>query len=183
MNSTFKVCLIGGAGTGKTTFLTRHSTGEFCREYNPTKGVNVSELSFATNEGQYTLKVWDTAGCADLEGLGDAYYIQADAAIAFYDQKNIERTNQLVTNFVRVCPEAPIINVWSKSDRIQESQFVKATAKEHRSRIVQGNRTTYQVSSFNNYNYEKPFLEILRVLSKKPNLCFAAPKPLDSSTQ
>ena len=37
----FKLILVGDGGTGKTTFVKRHSTGEFEKKYEPTIGVEV----------------------------------------------------------------------------------------------------------------------------------------------
>lgn len=39
---TFKCVLVGDGGTGKTTFVKRHLTGEFEKKYVATLGVEVS---------------------------------------------------------------------------------------------------------------------------------------------
>ena len=43
----FKLILVGDGGTGKTTFVKRHSTGEFEKKYEPTIGVEVRLLSIS----------------------------------------------------------------------------------------------------------------------------------------
>ena len=167
---TFKICFIGGPDTGKTTFIQRHKDGQFVRNYVPTVGVDVQSLIFHTNAGQYCLKIWDTAGQEKFKGLGDAYYLHSDGAIAFYTSHSVNLTKQCVKDFIRVCDQVPIINVWNKTDLAEEAQFVKKCARIDNSTIVQGRRTTYLVSARSNYNFEKPFLEILRQLTKNPQL-------------
>ena len=42
--ATFKFVLVGDGGTGKTTFVKRHLTGEFEKKYVATLGVEVHPL-------------------------------------------------------------------------------------------------------------------------------------------
>ncbi len=78
---TFKCVLVGDGGTGKTTFVKRHLTGEFEKKYVATLGVEVHPLVFNTSRGSIRFNVWDTAGQEKFGGLRDGYYIQVELSL------------------------------------------------------------------------------------------------------
>uniref|UniRef100_A0A671V8D0 GTP-binding nuclear protein Ran n=1 Tax=Sparus aurata TaxID=8175 RepID=A0A671V8D0_SPAAU len=184
----FKLVLVGDGGTGKTTFVKRHITGEFEKKYVATLGVEVHPLIFHTNRGAIRYNVWDTAGQEKFGGLRDGYYIQdvtvlsrvlnlpvtstAQCAIIMFDvtsrvtYKNVPNWHR---DLVRVCENIPIVLCGNKVD-IKDRKVKAKSIVFHRKKNLQ----YYDISAKSNYNFEKPFLWLARKLIGDPNLEFVA---------
>ncbi|XP_043982362.1 GTP-binding nuclear protein Ran isoform X1 [Gambusia affinis] len=168
----FKLVLVGDGGTGKTTFVKRHITGEFEKKYVATLGVEVHPLMFHTNRGPIKYNVWDTAGQEKFGGLRDGYYIQAQCAIIMFDvtsrvtYKNVPNWHR---DLVRVCENIPIVLCGNKVD-IKDRKVKAKSIVFHRKKNLQ----YYDISAKSNYNFEKPFLWLARKLIGDPNLEFVA---------
>jgi len=166
----FKLILVGDGGTGKTTFVKRHLTGEFEKKYLPTLGVEVHPLVFHTNRGPIRFNVWDTAGQEKFGGLRDGYYIQGQAAIIMFDvtsrmtYKNVPNWHK---DLVRVCENIPIVLCGNKVD-IKDRKVKPKQITFHRKKNLQ----YYDISAKSNYNFEKPFLWLVRKLAGDANLIF-----------
>ena len=167
---TWKLILIGDGGVGKTTFVKRHISGEFEKKYVPTLGVDVRPLRFNTNYGPVCFNVWDTAGQEKFGGLRDGYYIQGQCAILMFDvtnrtsYKNVQNWHR---DLIRVCENIPIVLVGNKVD-VKDRRVKAKNITFHRKKSIQ----YYDISAKSNYNFDKPFLSLLRQLTKKPDLCF-----------
>ncbi|KAM8704492.1 hypothetical protein ACLKA7_009010 [Drosophila subpalustris] len=165
---TFKMVLLGDGGTGKSTFIKRHLTGEFEKRYIATMGVEVYGLTFHTNRGLIRFNVWDTAGQEKFGGLREGYYIQAQCAIIFFDITS-RTTYQNVSNWyrdlVRICGVIPIVLCGNKVD-CKDHKIKSKNIVFHRKRNLQ----YYPLSSKTNLNYEKPFHWLARTLIGDPTL-------------
>ena len=80
----FKFVLVGDSGTGNTTFLKCHLTGEF-EKYVAMLCVEVHPLVFQISRGPVMFKAWDRADQEKFGGLGDGYYIQVQCFIIMFD--------------------------------------------------------------------------------------------------
>ncbi|XP_063718400.1 GTP-binding nuclear protein Ran-like [Symsagittifera roscoffensis] len=166
----FKLVLVGDGGTGKTTFVKRHETGEFEKKYIATLGVEVHPLVFHTNFGGIQFNVWDTAGQEKFGGLRDGYYIQGQCGIIMFDvtsrvtYKNVPNWHR---DLVRVCENIPIVLCGNKVD-IKDRKVKAKSITFHRKKNLQ----YYDISAKSNYNFEKPFLWLARKLSGEADLNF-----------
>lgn len=128
----------------------------------------MNSITFYTNHGPVKLHLWDTAGQEKLGGLREGYYIGSNAGILMFDvtsritYKNIQKWYKDLT---RIACNIPIVLVGNKVD--QKDRKVKANQITfHRRRNLQ----YFDISAKSNYQYEKPFLWILRTLIGDPNL-------------
>jgi GTP-binding nuclear protein Ran len=166
----FKLVLIGDGGTGKTTFVKRHLTGEFEKKYAPTIGVEVHPLDFTTNRGVIRFFCWDTAGQEKFGGLRDGYYIHGQCAIIMFDvtsrltYKNVPTWHR---DLCRVCENIPIVLCGNKVD-VKNRQVKPKQVTFHRKKNLQ----YHEISAKSNYNYEKPFIYLARKLIGDDKLVF-----------
>lgn len=158
---TFKCVIVGDGGVGKTTLVTKHLTGEFVQVYEPTLGVEVHPIVFNTTIGPIRINVWDTAGQEKYSGLREGYYVQADCAIVMFDltSKLTYRDSKMWYDSVRnKCGNIPIIIVGSKVD-INNHAVMNSDIEFDRERDMY-----YNISSKSNYNFEKPFVALMKKL-------------------
>jgi GTP-binding nuclear protein Ran len=100
--------------------------------------------------------------------LRDGYYIGGQAAIIMFDvtsrvtYKNVPNWHK---DIVRVCLDIPIVLCGNKID-VKERQVRPKNIVFHRRKSIQ----YYEISVKSNYNYEKPFLHLLRRLSGDAHL-------------
>ena len=160
--------LVGDGGVGKTTFVKRHLTGEFEKKYIATLGVEVHPMPFETNHGPCKFNVWDTAGQEKLGGLRDGYYIVGQCGIIMFDTcSRITYANvpKWYKDLTRVCETIPIVLVGNKVD-IKDRKVKAKQITFHRKKNLQ----YYDISAKSNYQFEKPFVWLLRRLVNDANL-------------
>ena len=88
---TFKVCLVGESGVGKTCIIERFVNNEFREDEPPSISASYSEklIKLDEYEGKFIkFSVWDTAGQEKYRSIGKIFYKDANAAILVYDITN-----------------------------------------------------------------------------------------------
>jgi GTP-binding nuclear protein Ran len=164
----FKLVLVGDGGVGKTTFVKRHLTGEFEKKYIATLGVEVHPMPFHTSKGLILFNVWDTAGQEKLGGLREGYYIGGHCGIIMFDvcsRITYQNVPKWYKDLVRVCENIPIVLVGNKVD-VKDRKVKAKMITFHRKKNLQ----YYDISAKSNYQFEKPFVWLLRRLTGENNL-------------
>merc|ERR1719498_1804510 len=167
-NIEFKLVLVGDGGVGKTTFVKRHLTGEFEKKYIATLGVEVHPMPFFTSKGKILFNVWDTAGQEKLGGLRDGYYINGNCGIIMFDvcsRITYQNVPKWYKDLTRVCENIPIVLVGNKVD-VKDRKVKAKQITFHRKKNLQ----YYDISAKSNYQFEKPFVWLLRRLVNDANL-------------
>lgn len=164
----FKLVLVGDGGVGKTTFVKRHLTGEFEKKYIATLGVEVHPMPFFTSRGQIRFNVWDTAGQEKLGGLRDGYYIGGHCGIIMFDvcaRITYSNVPKWYKDLTRVCENIPVVLVGNKVD-VKDRKVKAKQITFHRKKNLQ----YYDISAKSNYQFEKPFVWLLRRMTNDPQL-------------
>jgi small GTP-binding protein len=85
MEGGIKIVLLGDSGVGKTTIVTKYSTGLLPEVSQPTVGAAFVTKNTEINGKKYSLLIWDTAGQELYRGLAPMYYRNAVIAIITFD--------------------------------------------------------------------------------------------------
>ncbi|KAH7572357.1 hypothetical protein JRO89_XS04G0243200 [Xanthoceras sorbifolium] len=198
----FKLVIVGDGGTGKTTFVKRHLTGEFEKKYEPTIGVEVHPLDFFTNCGKVRFYCWDTAGQEKFGGLRDGYYLLSSQREINLEENKSEDClspsnkdmggidfsihGQCAIIMFDVTARLTYKNVptWHRDlCRVCENIPIVLCGNkvDVKNRQVKAKQVTfhrkknlqyYEISAKSNYNFEKPFLYLARKLAGDPNIHF-----------
>ena len=175
----FKVSLIGASRVGKTTFIKRWRTGEFDREYLATMGVEVSPITFNTNKGKIRLNIWDCAGDPELAGLEDGYWIRSHAAFLMFDLTHYETFEMMKKRFEDVNrmlghTNPAIVVCGNKADCGKKEVNQMSILNWMKGKDL----SYYNISAKSNYNFELPWLYLLRKLTGDSALVFVAEEPV-----
>jgi small GTP-binding protein len=77
----FKAVVLGDSGVGKTSLVTRWTTGSYSRAANPTVGANHQRKRLALDGQEVDLFLWDTAGQEQFQALTPLYARSSSVAI------------------------------------------------------------------------------------------------------
>lgn len=171
----YKVAVLGDAKVGKSAFIRKHCTGEFIWEYRATSGVDVRSLSFhLSDSSDIKFTIWDIAGQSSSEQIKENLN-DCDAVIIVCDMSQKTTYESAIKVYYSMArslfPDIPIVILGNKVDLLFTHTRQNLTSKEIK-RVLPQDVHFYDYSAKSNYNFEKPFLYIMRKIKNDENLSF-----------
>jgi GTP-binding nuclear protein Ran len=160
----YNILIVGDNKVGKSTFITRHRTGEFITTHIPSKPLEYHTLNFNTTAGKVTLNITETADYENIPFISDIH--GAIIMFSLTDLSTHSRIKDWHQDIREIFPDIPIVLCGNKCE--EKERMLPKDINIHRELALQ----YYDLSAKSNYNFEKPFLYLLRELYKSENLCF-----------
>lgn len=155
MTTNYTLAIVGSHGSGKTTFVNRHFNGEFLDKTAPDVRRD-SNLGFYTTHGDMLLRI------IEVRDLVEIQHEKIDGCILFCDLGNRTVSANMIKNNIAVRPKIPKVICWNKADIKENTTRL--------SKVQTFGHETYLISAKSNYNFEKPFLYLLRKLTGNESL-------------
>ena len=168
----YKVCIFGDGGVGKTTLINRYLTGVFKSDSKMTIGVDFHIKLVEVEGKKVKLQIWDFAGEKRFKFLLPSYAIGSSGGIFMFD---ISRYSSLLklgdwlsvfkTGAMRDQGEVPLIMVGGKLDLEYKRAIIKNDAEE----MAKSNNfyDLIECSSKTGENVEFIFQKIARIMMEK----------------
>ncbi|KAG9125970.1 hypothetical protein FRC07_005378 [Ceratobasidium sp. 392] len=121
-----KVVIMGSAGVGKTSLVTRYVEERFAPQTTTTTGAFFHSKKVTVDGTKVRLQIWDTAGQERFRSMAPMYYRGASAAILVYDITNASSFDDVkvwIDELKRNCdPDLLIFIVGAKADLAAHGQ-------------------------------------------------------------
>ena len=168
MNNNYNFLIVGDQKSGKSTLLNRIKSGSFVNDHTPTMNQSIVELKFNTNRGNVTMNFMELNE-PNMYDVPKSFY-PIDGAILVFDSTN--EANAVLESVKMWHRVLRVVYLNEHTNNISvcgnKSDLVKPTNEW--SNMVRGlviDRLLckyFNVSAKSNYNFEKPYLWLLRGL-------------------
>jgi len=163
---TFKFVLLGDSAVGKTSFMTKQQTFGRNYIYEPSEGVIAITDVLSTSVGKINLNVWDIPAGDEK----DSHMDEIHGVIIMFDVERMstfESIDKMRNDVKRLLPDTPMVLLGNKIDskkREVTDEMIQSKVKDY--------DAYYHFSAKSNYNFEKPYLYLLRKLIGDEKLRF-----------
>tara|TARA_B100001063_G_scaffold8042_1_gene6222 strand:+ start:2229 stop:2834 length:606 start_codon:yes stop_codon:yes gene_type:complete len=154
----FKIIVIGDAGVGKTSLVSRFAGLDVSESYMATIGVEVNSTLLTVNERVIKLQFWDTAGQETFSSMIKNYYkgvVGVYLVVDLTNKTSIRRINYWLQEFIENKTEgleAKIIVLGNKADSLKRKY-----TKEEMERITKRKNLEYiETSALYGLNTKTP---------------------------
>lgn len=161
--TTYVIAIIGADQSGKSTWVNRFTTGQFKSEWKHDKIQPVSKIPFKTNHGLFELiciEYLTTDQIPDVDGIVLMFNVT-------HSHNNLDLLCTWRKNTEHNCPTVLVGTAVDHPDRNIMPKYINNKSD------IQDLRY-YDISSKSYYNYDKPFLYLLRQMSGHDDLIFIA---------
>ena len=173
--ASFKICIFGDVGVGKTSLTYRYITNRFIQDTKSTLGVDIVAKDFQIEGYSVKLQIWDFGGEDRFKVFLPVYARGSSGGIFIYDitrKNSLDNINTWVSIFKKNLTEdesqIPILIVGAKKDLFNHRTISIETAIdlaiEHKLYDV------IECSAKTGENVEKVFSSITQTIMK--NVCF-----------
>lgn len=121
--ASFKICLFGEAGVGKTSLTYRYITDRFKTDTKLTLGVDIVAHDIEIENNRVKLQIWDFGGEERFKAFLPAYVRGSNGLIFMYDitrKSSLNNISEWLSIFTKEIPEeegeVPILCVGGKND-------------------------------------------------------------------
>lgn len=90
-----KIVIIGEAGVGKTSLMSKFVFNTFNDQMQPTIGCDIHNKPMIVEGRKLDVRLWDTAGCERFQTMLPLYYRGCHGAILVYDVTRKDTFNKL----------------------------------------------------------------------------------------
>jgi small GTP-binding protein len=120
---TYKICIFGDSGVGKSTLVDRYLTNTFHDDIRSTLGATINIKILKVKNGKITLQIWDFGGEEKFKFIFPAYAQGSFGGIFMFDltsKESVSNISEWLSIFKKASRNAPIILVGGKLDLKQD---------------------------------------------------------------
>ena len=158
----FRICLLGDAGVGKTSLLSRFCDNTFKENYNNTIGVDFRLVTLKCNDIITKIHIWDTAGQERFRSLALNYLNSSHGFIFMYDITDVDSFNNVV-NWINLALEKNVKTIanFLVGNKCDNEENRKVTREEAENLAKERNLFFMETSAKTDNNVQKLFYYFL----------------------